>query len=151
MRSAMERITWTANIGVSCTRKRNVRSSITARTGRLRRDRGQAARRIAHDGHLAEGVTGLEELHRVIAPAQGDGPRDQPEHLSAGVAFGEDRVARGDLTLFPGVDEDRPDAHNAIVAAGRAPGHPGEEEVAQGSPRVHGWYAIRDSNPEPAD
>src|SRR6185436_19057919 len=32
IRSAIERITWSANVGVSCTRNRNALSSMTART-----------------------------------------------------------------------------------------------------------------------
>ena len=89
-------ITWSAKFGVSPTRKRNRRRSITASV--VSETATAAACESNDQRHLTEGVVGPELEDPAVRHAQLHATLDDPEHLLAVVARLEDHGARRHLT-----------------------------------------------------
>ena len=103
IRSAMICITWSANVGCSCTRKVNSRSFTTATL------LGSTAERaLPHraDLQLADDPAGVHRLDHTTVEAELDRSFEDREHRVARVADGEEGLAGGQLTGGARVSED---------------------------------------------
>ena len=115
-RSASERITSIANVGVSWTRNRKVDRLITATrdgsTATAVRLRGA----VRDDRHLTKRAAWVYGRHDLVAISQLDLAAHDTEHLRAHVALPEDLVADGEVTTVRRVDKDSPDTHCRSLA-----------------------------------